>query len=75
MTGDIASDVNGQHGVEEAALFGQSTIIVYKDGADYTVEKNDVSFIGVEAGKFIEPEVVEGSALDATNTYGVLVDK
>lgn len=75
VSGDIAEDVKGQYGVDEAALFGQSTIIVYKEGADESLEKNDVAFIGVEAGKFIEPKVVEGSALDANKPFGVVVDE
>ena len=75
VSGDIAADVKGQYGVDDAARFGQSTIIVYKEGADESLEKNDVAFIGVESGKFIEPEVVEGSALDANKPFGVLVDE
>lgn len=39
VSGDIAADVEGKHGVDEAAVFGQSTIIVYKDGGDETKKK------------------------------------
>jgi putative ABC transport system permease protein len=74
VSGDIAADVVGKYGVDESAVFGQSTIIIYKAGGDET-KKNDVTLIGIEPGKFIEPEVVEGSASDKNNPYGVIVDK
>lgn len=74
VSGDIAADVKGKYGVDEAAVFGQSTIIVYKEGTDET-KKNDVTFIGIEPGKFIEPKVVEGAALDVNKPFGVIVDE
>ena len=75
VSGTIADDIEGKYGVEEAAKFGQSTIIVQNEIVSDTKEKNDVAFIGVEPGKFIEPEVVEGEQLDPNDKSGVLIDE
>ncbi|MER2000337.1 MAG: ABC transporter permease [Lysinibacillus sp.] len=74
VSGDIADDVKGQYGVEETALFGQSTVVITEKGADSSVEKNDVTLLGIEAGMFMEPKVVEGKQLDANDEKGVLAD-
>ena len=74
VSGDIAEQVKGQYGVEDAALFGQSTVVVHKKGADSSVEKQDIAMLGIEAGGFIEPKVVEGVQLSEENLNGVLVD-
>ena len=73
VSGDLATQAMAIDGVEDAAIFGQSTIVVYKKGAD-SIEKDDVALLGIEPGKFIEPKVVEGQALDVANPNGVLVD-
>ena len=74
VSGDIKDDIIGKYGVEDAALLGQSTVVVYKKGADSSVEKDDVTLLGIEAGGFIEPTVVEGQQLDASNVNGVVAD-
>ena len=74
VSGDIEEEVIGQYGVEDAALFGQSTVVVYKKGEDESVEKDDIAMLGIEPGKFIEPTVVEGSQLDTSKPNGVLAD-
>lgn len=74
VSGELAENVVGQYGVEAAALFGQSTVVVHHKGADSSVEKDDVALLGIEAGNFIEPKVVEGKQLDPNNLNGVLAD-
>jgi len=75
VSGAIADDIEGKYGVTEAAKFGQSTIIVKKEESKDVKEKNDVAFIGIEPGKFIEPTVVKGNQLDSTDKLGVLIDE
>ena len=72
VEGKIADDVEGKYGVTEAAQFGQSTINVKSpDGKS----KNDVAFLGIDPGKFIEPKVVEGKQLSADDKFGVIIDE
>ena len=75
VSGTIADDIEGKYGVTEAAKFGQSTIIVKKDGPSNTAEKNDVAFIGIDPGKFIEPKVTEGKQLTSEDKMGVIIDE
>lgn len=75
VSGSIADDVEGKYGVDEAAKFGQSTIIVRNEKSADEQEKNDVTFIGIEPGKFIEPTVVEGQQLNPNDQFGVLIDE
>ncbi|HWL23571.1 MAG TPA: ABC transporter permease [Ureibacillus sp.] len=75
VSGAIADDIEGKYGVNEAAKFGQSTIIVKQEGAADSAEKNDVTFIGIEPGKFIEPKVVKGNQLDSNDKMGVIIDE
>ena len=72
VSGTIADDIEGKYGVTEAAKFGQSTIIVKQED---TSEKNDVAFLGIEPGKFIEPKVVEGQQLAADDKMSVIIDE
>lgn len=77
VSGSIADDMEGKYGVKEAAKFGQSTIIVQNEteAAANAKEKDDVAFIGVEPGKFIEPTVVKGQQLNSDEPLGVLIDE
>lgn len=74
VAGTIADDVEGRYGVDNAAKFGQSTIIVQNEVVSDSKEKNDVTFAGIEPGKFIEPEVIEGEQMDADKPFGVVID-
>ena len=74
VSGDLAEEAMAIDGVESAALFGQSTVVVQKKGAVNSVAKDDITFIGIEAGNFIEPKVVEGKQLDPSVPNGVIAD-
>ena len=74
VAGTIADDIEGNYGVDNAAKFGQSTIIVQNEVVSDSKEKNDVTFIGIELGKFIELEVVEDEQLDANNPFDIVID-
>ena len=72
VEGAIANDVEGKFGVTNAAQFGQSTVNVKSpDGKT----KNDIAFLGIEAGKFIEPKVVDGKQLSKDDKFGVIIDE
>lgn len=74
ITGDIQEEVLKMDGVEGSALFGQSTVVILNESNTETNEKVDVALLGVEAGNFIEPTVIEGSQLDPAKPLGVLAD-
>ena len=71
----MAEEIEGNYGVDQAAKFGQSTIIVHNENVSEAKEKNDVALLGIEPGKFIEPKVIEGKQLSADDPYGVLIDE
>src|SRR5690606_12442984 len=75
VAGTVADDVEGQYGVDNAAKFGQSTIIVQNEVVSGLTEKKDVTLAGIEPGKFIEPAVVEAKQLDANDPFGVIIDE
>ncbi|RUL53535.1 MULTISPECIES: ABC transporter permease [Lysinibacillus] len=75
VSGSIADDIEGKYSVDEAAKFGQSTIIVHNENITDANEKNDVAFIGIEPDKFIEPTAVEGQQLNPNEKFGVLIDE
>ena len=74
ITGEIKEDVLKMDGVNNAALFGQSTVVVINEDDANSNEKVDVALLGVEAGNFIEPTVIEGSQLDPAKPLGILAD-
>ena len=61
--------------VEDATLMGQTSTAIYSSGKDATEGKTDVTFMGIEAGGFIEPTVKEGEQLSADKPFGVIVDE
>ena len=74
ITGEIKEDVLKIDGVEDAALLGQSTVVVTNEQNTDSTEKIDVALLGIEAGEFIEPTVIEGVQLDPAKPLGVLAD-
>ena len=74
VTGDVAADAS-QYNADDASVFGQSTVIVKNELNTDTNVKNDVALIGIDAGSFIEPTVIEGKQLSADNKNGVLIDE
>ena len=75
VTGTIAEDIEGQFGVDTATRFGQSTIIVHNPEVSDSKVNEDVAFLGIDPGKFIEPKVIEGAQLSKDDLYGVLIDE
>ena len=75
VSGAIADDIEGKYGVKEAAKFGQSTIIVHNPKITDSKVNEDVAFLGIEPGKFIEPKVIEGKQLSNDNLFGVVIDE
>ncbi|AWE07278.1 cell division protein FtsX [Lysinibacillus sp. 2017] len=72
IEGKIVDDVEGKYGVKNAAQFGQSTVNVKSpDGKS----KNDIAFLGIEPGKFIEPKVIDGKQLSTDDKFGVIIDE
>ena len=62
-------------GVEEVAPFSQAVIAILPiDGVTEGEEKVDAALLGIEAGSFLHPEVVEGKALDPNIKNGVVAN-
>lgn len=75
VSGTIADDIKGKFGVDEAARFGQSTIIVHNPEITDSKVNEDVAFLGIDPGKFIEPKVIEGNQLSKDDLFGVVIDE
>lgn len=69
----LQSDIEAQPNVEAVAPFSQAVIAVLPvDGVVEDEEKTDAALLGIEAGTFLEPEIVEGKALDPSIKNGVI---
>ena len=75
VSADLQAEIQAFDNVKATSPFGQSTVVVFKKGEnEKTATKEDIAFLGVEAGGFIEPTVVEGTQLNPSNLNGVLVN-
>lgn len=69
----LQSDIEAQPNVKAVASFSQAVIAVLPvDGVVEDEEKTDAALLGIEAGTFLEPEIVEGQALDPSIKNGVI---
>ena len=75
VSGAIKEDLLALDEVEDATLMGQSSTAIYLSGKDATEGKTDVTFMGIEAGGFIEPTVIEGEQLNVDKPFGVIVNE
>ena len=74
MSEDLVGDLESGDNVEAGTAMGSHIAVVLKEGGDSDDEKMDVSLLGVEPGQFLEPEVVEGDALEAGEDDRVIVN-
>ncbi|MFJ7668735.1 ABC transporter permease [Lysinibacillus sp. NPDC097195] len=72
ISATLKEKIDSQSEVEDSALFGSAMAAVSKEGID---EKTDIALLGIEAGSFIEPKVIEGKKLDKNIENGVLANK
>lgn len=71
---DLVNDLVNLNNVEDAAPMGTQTAVVIQENASTNDEKIDVSFIGIQPGSFLEPEVIEGKSLSTENNLQVLAN-
>jgi putative ABC transport system permease protein len=77
VSGELQTQILQMENVKATAALGQSTVVVFnkKDDSGTSTQKEDVALLGIEAGNFIEPAVIEGVQLDPANLNGVLVNE
>lgn len=75
LSQSLQSKIEAQPGVEEVAPFSQSVIAVLPlDGVAEGEDKVDAALLGIEAGSFLLPEVIEGKAVDPNIKNGVVAN-
>lgn len=74
MPEELINDLMNRDNVEDATSMSSSVAVALKEGEDSDSSKLDVSILGIEAGSFLEPELVEGDALDAGKEDYVIVN-
>ncbi|PZX02942.1 putative ABC transport system permease protein [Psychrobacillus insolitus] len=73
LSQSLQSEIEAQPGVEEVAPFSQAVIAILPTaGVTEGEKKVDTALLGIEAGTFLHPEVVEGKALDPNIKNGVV---
>lgn len=71
----LTEDIIAQQNVEAAAPFSQAVIAVLPiEGVADTAKKIDAALLGIKAGTFLEPEIVEGKALNPAIKNGVVAN-
>lgn len=74
MSGNLIDDIKKNKDVEDAAVFGSSMAAISKEKTDESSKKTDVAIVGITAGSFIEPNVIEGKQLSINKKYGVIAN-
>lgn len=74
MPEGLINDLIEQDNVQDATAMSSSVAVVLKAGEDSDSSKIDVSILGIEPGSFLEPELVEGDALDSDKENQVIVN-
>lgn len=72
---DLIDEIKKNKDVKDAVGFGASMASVSKAKKDDNQKKTDVAIIGVTAGSFVEPRIIEGKKLSNEDMFGVLVNK
>ncbi|MCU7737647.1 ABC transporter permease [Priestia megaterium] len=74
MSGNLINDIRKNTDVKDAAVFGSSMGAISKEKTDDSSKKTDVAVVGITAGSFIEPNVIEGKQLSINKKFGVLAN-
>src|SRR5699024_5114468 len=74
LSEELVEDLTAFEGVESTAAMGSYAAIVLEEGEVADSAKIDVSVIGIEPGSFLEPPVIEGSALSQGDTKQAIVN-
>ncbi|WP_438313204.1 ABC transporter permease [Sporosarcina sp. FA9] len=75
LSQSLQSEIEAQPGVEEVAPFSQVVIAILPIGGVAEGEnKVDAALLGIEAGSFLHPEVIEGKAIDPNIKNGVVAN-
>ncbi|WP_462421876.1 ABC transporter permease [Salinicoccus sp. Marseille-QA3877] len=71
---DLINDLMEENNVGDATAMSSNVAVVLKAGEDSDSSKMDVSILGIEPGSFLEPELIEGDALDSNKENQVIVN-
>jgi putative ABC transport system permease protein len=71
---ELIDDITKINNVEDAAAMGSQTAVVILENASDDDEKIDVSFIGIQPGTFLEPEVIEGNPLSTDQNLQIIAN-
>lgn len=74
LTDDLMQDVKASPDVKDAAAMGSSLATVVKHASGGKSNKVDVAIIGIDAGSFLEPAVIEGQKLSDQSSTKVIVN-
>lgn len=74
LTADVVAAASGVPNVRAASPLGTSMATAIKQGAAADAEKVDIAILGIDAGSFLEPSVVEGNGLSADKPDGAIVN-
>ncbi|RLQ93650.1 ABC transporter permease [Falsibacillus albus] len=75
ISSDVIDEVRKNKNVKHAAGFGSSVASISKEKTNDNNQKTDVALLGINAGSFIEPTVIDGKQLSTSKRFGVLANK
>ncbi len=70
----LITELVKQDNVTAVSPMGATMVTVLKDDSSNSNEKIDVTFLGIQPGSFLEPNVVEGNSLNADSSLSVIVN-
>lgn len=70
----LVNEAKAQKNVKNATAFGASMAAISKKKTSNSKKKVDVAILGVTAGDFVEPKVIEGKQLNSSIKNGVLAN-
>lgn len=75
LSESMKKDLEDFDNVKAVTTFSQLSGAVLPEGGKETDAKKDISLLGIEAGSFIEPAIIEGKALNPSDEYGVIANE
>jgi len=75
LSADSIEAIRGTAGVQAASPMGSSMATALKGPSTDNENKVDIAIIGIEAGSFLEPHVVEGRGLSSDRPTEAIVNK
>lgn len=75
LSENLMNELNGQKNVNATAAMGASMGTILKDGNSSDNEKIDVTILGITAGSFLQPEIIEGKPLNQNKPTEVIANE